>query len=193
MSVNLAELVFILLSLGLVVALGRLAVHAARRRWREAGRLGLRVAGAASTYLAIVVAVSLATPREWVALGEEQRFDDWSVAVQRVERVGGRYRLSIRVANRGRGRPQRAADAQLRLVAADGRAFEPIAAPGERSLRSILQPGESFETVREYDPPADASILGVDVVHGAWPEWFIVGDRGSLLHRRPLVRVEGGP
>jgi hypothetical protein len=189
---NLFELVFLLLVLGLVIGLVRLTVHVARRKWRDARRLALSLAGVVVVYLAVVVLVSLATPREWVAIGEEQRFDDWCVSVDRVERIAGRYRLDIRVASRARGRPQRAADAQVVLVAADGRQFGPVPAPSERSLQSVLQPGESFVTVRDYDVPADASILGVDVIHGAWPGWFIVGDRGSILHQRPLVRVEDG-
>jgi len=28
------------------------------------------------------------------------------------------------------------------------------------------------------------------VIHGAWPEWFIIGDRGSVLHKRTLIRVD---
>lgn len=186
---KLADLVFLLALLGVMVALVRLAVYAARRQWRDVRRLGMRLTGFTLAYLAVIVVVSLATPRRWVALGEEQRFDDWSLTILHVRGIDGHYELTMRVANRARRSAQRAADAAVLLVAADGRTFEPLPAPTERSLQSVLQPGESFDTVRRYDVPTNASIIGIDVVHGAWPEWFIVGDRGSLLHRRPLVRA----
>lgn len=188
---KLADLVFLVMFLAGGVTLVRLLLHVVRRRWREGRRLGLRLAGVSLVYLGLVVAVSLATPRRWVAVGEEQRFDDWSLTVERVEVVEGGYRLGLRVANRGRGRSQRAADAAVELVGADGRRYVSAAAPAARSLQSVLEPGESFLTVRTFEVPANASIIGADVMHGAWPQWFIVGDRGSLLHRRPLVRIDG--
>jgi len=189
---HLADVVFLVALLGLGVGLARLTLLAVRGRWREVRRLARRLAAGTAAYLAVVVGVSIATPRRWVALGERQCFDDWCIAVLRVDRLDSRYRLAIRVSSRARGRPQRAADARVVLVAADGRRVEADPAPGERSLQSMLQPGESFETVRDYGARADAVIVGADVVHGAWPAWFIIGDRGSLFHRRPLVKLTRG-
>jgi hypothetical protein len=190
--VNISELFFILCALAFAIAVVRLVLKIVRRRWLEARRLGVRLAAATLGYLSVVAIASAATPRRWVNLGEEQRFDDWALTILTAERSPEGYRLTIRVANRGRGRAQSAPDADVLLVAADGRRFECRPAPGERSLRSVVQAGESFETVRVFDVPRDAALLGADVVHGAWPEWFIVGDRGSIFHRRPLVRLGSG-
>ncbi|MDH4063510.1 MAG: hypothetical protein OEW19_03860 [Acidobacteriota bacterium] len=186
------ELLFIVVLLGTVAATSYAGALALGRRWLHARRVIGLTAALVGTYLVVVVVVSFLTPRQWVAEGQEQRFDDWAVTVLQAHRLEGGYRVDLRVASHARGRPQRAADAQVLLVAADGRRFAPRAAPGERSLRSTLQPGESFVTTRTFDVPSDAAIIGLDVVHGAWPELFIIGDRGSLFHRRPLVRLAGG-
>ncbi len=185
-----ADLVFLIVLLGIVGALGRLAYCALRHRWSDVRRIGGRLLVFIVLYLGIVIGVAVATPRHWVAIGEEQRFDDWCVAVLSVDHHERNYRVVIRVSNQGRGRAQAAADAQLLLVADDGRKFAPKEDPDQRSPRSRLQAGEFFETICSYDVPDDARIVGIDVVHGAWPELFIVGDRGSLFHQRPLVRVE---
>ena len=97
--------------------------------------------------------------------------------------------MDVRVSNRGRGRPQAARDAKLVLVADDGHRFEAIAHNPGRSLRSQIQAGESIDLVCRYEVPTDVEIIGIDVVHGAWPQLFIVGDCGSLFHKRPYVRA----
>lgn len=186
---SLGELVFIALFLGTLGATLRIVVHLAKGRTREARRLALRLALLLVTYLGVVVAVSLATPRVWFALGEEQRFDDWALTVVAAEPLADGVRLTLRVANRGRGRPQAARDVEVLLVAADGRRLAPRSQTGERSLREPVAAGASVETTRDYAVPDGLEILGVDVVHGAWPAWFVIGDRGSLWHRRPLVRL----
>jgi hypothetical protein len=183
------DLVFVVVFLGVVIGGVRVLACALRRRWPEARRGVVRGGAFLAVYIAVVVGVSLATPRRWLSMGEEQRFDDWALTVAGIERTDRGYRVELRVANHGRGRAQRAADAEVVLVAADGRRFAPANETVERSLRSMLQPGESFETTREFTVPPEAEIIGLDVLHGAWPEIFIIGDRGSLLHKRPLVRI----
>lgn len=174
--------------IGLFAATARAVWLVLRRRWGEARRITARTGAVVAAYLLVVAVVSLATPRRWIAVGEEQRFDDWSLTVTSVSRVGRGYRVGVRIANRGRGRPQRAADANVLLVAVDGRSFAPINA-GHQSLRLALQPGEARDTELNYGDVGDAPLLGADVIHGAWPQWFIIGDRGSLFHARPLVRL----
>jgi hypothetical protein len=184
------DLVFIGAFLGTVAALLRAAIAALRRRWSDARRILTRLTVFGIAYLLLVSATSLLSPRRWISLGEEQRFDDWALTVLRVSHTAQRYHVDIRVASHARGRPQRAADAGLALVASDGRRFWPLPAPDARSLQSVLQPGEWFETARDYDVDPQARIIGLDVLHGGWPALFIIGDRGSLFHQRPLVRAE---
>jgi len=187
---QLADLVFLLGVFALFVAALRAAGFAVRGRWADARRVGARAVVAVVVYLAVVVLVSVATPRRWIGAGEEQRFDDWAITVTTVERTASGYRVGLRVANHGRGRAQAAADAEVVLATATGDRIAPEPAPGERSLRSRVQAGDWFETVREFTVPVGAEVLGLDVRHGtAGPGWFIIGDRSSLLHLRPLVRL----
>jgi len=187
---KLAELVFIAVVLLSLITVFRMAYNALRQRWGSIGRIAIRWFGFTIVYLSIVIGVSLATPRQWVAIAEEQRFDDWCVAVLRVDHHQRRYDVEIRVTNRARGRPQSARDARLVLVTTDGRTVEAIAGGAQRSLRSKLLPGEAFTTECQFDVPDDVELVGIDVIHGAWPQLFIVGDRGSLFHKRPLVRLQ---
>lgn len=155
-----AELVFILFFLTAAATALRVVARLATRRWRDARRLAAKLGVAAILYLAVVVVVSLFSPRRWVALGEEQRFDDWALTVLRAETTPTGWRLVARVANRGRGRAQSAPDAELLLVADDGRMFAPAAVPAGRSLRSMVAPGDSFETVLGFAVPSGSPSWG---------------------------------
>jgi len=188
--VKIQDLLFIVIVLGTVVALLRAAVFALRHRGAQSLRILRHTAIFVAAYVAVVIGVSLLTPRHWIEIGEEQRFDDWALTVTAVTHSAGHYRVDVRVSNHARGRPQRASDAALLLVAADGRTFRPLDAPGARSLQSTLQVGESFDTTREFDVPPTARIIGLDVIHGAGPGILIIGDRGSPFYKRPLVRIE---
>lgn len=183
------DLVFVVLLLGTGVAVLRIAVSASRREWARARRIGGRTGVVVASYLLVVVVASLVSPRRWIALGEEQRFDDWAITITSVEHEAEGFRVRARVANHGRGRPQRAADAALELLGSDGRRFPGSASAEARSLQSMVEPGESFETEQVFTVPPGESVLGLDVLHGGWPELFIVGDRGSLFRKRPLVAI----
>jgi len=186
------ELAFIVVCLGSAAATVWAGLLTLRRRRPQARRVLGRTASFLSAYVAVILLASVAAPRQWIALGQEQRFDDWAVTVRAVARSDQHYRVDLRVSSHARRRPQRAVDADVRLVAADGRSFAPQEAPGERSLQSVLQPGETFDTVRTFDVPPDADVIGLDVIHGGWPGLFVIADRGSLLHKRPLVRLDAG-
>lgn len=186
---SLGDLVFLAAALTLLGSLARVAWHLARRQWTTGRTLVGRIGIAIGLYVAVVGVVSVATPQPWIALGEEQRFDDWCITVASVDHDAGGYRVRARIANRGRGRTQRAADANLVLVAAGGRTFEPRDG-GPDALRVALRAGESRDVDLRYAVPVDTMVIGVDVIHGAWPQWLIIGDRGSLFHPRPLVRLE---
>ena len=184
------DLLFIVIVFGTVIALLRVGIAAVRGRGTHARHILRHTAIFLAAYVAVVIAVSLATPRRWIEIGHEQRFDDWAITVTSVVHTATHYRVDVRVSNHARGRPQRASDAALSLVAADGRTFPAHDAPQERSLQSVLEVGESFDTAREFDVPADARIIGLDVIHGAGRGLLIIGDRGSPFYKRPLVRIE---
>jgi hypothetical protein len=187
--VQLFDLFFISGALLSVIVWIRLLLLMFRGRRSDAGALLTYWTMSAVAYLAIVVVTSLLTPRRWIALHDEQCFDEWCVSVLDARRMNSDYQVTLRVASHSRRRPQRAADADVRLVDTTRNSYSPEPTVA-RSLQSVLQPGESFDTVRLFGLPSDKQALGLDVIHGAWPEWFIIGDRGSLLHKPTLVRLD---
>lgn len=68
-------------ALALLASLVRLAWHPLRRRWHVAWTLAGRIAAAGGVYLPVVDLVSVTRPQQWIALGEEERFDDWCITV----------------------------------------------------------------------------------------------------------------
>ena len=187
---HIADLVFLLVVFATVIALLRIAYLGFAGRGAAAGRAALRTGVILAVYLTVVVVVGLASPRKWVALGEEQRYDDWAITVRKAARTDSGYAMTIAVANHGLGRPQAERGAEVVLITESGARIHAAEAPGERSIQTTLQPGESFETIRTYKVPSSEAVVGARVIHGAWPGWFIVGDEQSLLHKRPLVRLD---
>jgi hypothetical protein len=189
---GLFDLVFIVAFLGVVVATIRFLAALGRRRWDTARRIASRTLGFVACYLVLVLLTSLFTPRRWIAIGQDQRFDDWTITVRRVEPNQSGFHVTAAVSNRGRGRAQRAPDAQLRLVMKDGRTISPLGS-GDEGLRVMLAAGQSIDVPLEYAVPPGEEPWGLDVVHGGWPGLFIIGDRGSLMAKRPLVALGPTP
>jgi len=184
------DLIFIAVFLGTVVSLFRAGILALKRQYHQSRRVLLRAGIFLGAYLLLVMGTSLATPMRWIEIGEEQRFDDWALTVLQVDHAADRYHVMVRVTSHARGRVQRAADASLELVAKDGTRFRPVDPASVAELRRRLEPGESFETALDYDVPPGTEAAGLDVIHGAFPALFIIGERGSLLGKRPLVNIE---
>lgn len=207
------ELLFVLLVLVLVATLVVAAVTALRGRRRRALALLGRVAIGVAIYLGIVVVVALIAPQRVFAVGEDRCFDDWCLAVRDVAirpelgegagvvRAEGRfYVVTLRLSNHARGRSQRASSAAVRLIDGEGRTYE-VSSRGQSAfeaehgaappLTSTLGLGESLDTVRVFDLPADARDVGLTVEHpvGFAPGLFIIGDDASLFHRPTIVRL----
>jgi hypothetical protein len=203
------DLVFILVFLGTVAVLVWVLIAAVRGFRMKALRRLLALGSYLAIYLAIVVMVSLLSPRKEFRIGQDECFDDWCMAVEKAEfasAVGqGAARIStrgvfciatLRVSSRALGRAQAAPDAAVHLLDDRGRIY--YASPEgqqayERSfgssipLGSRLEPGSSFQSVRVFELPADADNLGLVVEHGGWPGRFIIGDASSLLHKRTVI------
>jgi hypothetical protein len=88
--------------------------------------------------------------------------------------------------------------ATVHLVDSQGRAYDPssvgqkaheVQNGAARPLGDLLSPGSSFTTVRVFDLPLEAKEVGLVVVHGSWPGWFIIGDSQSLLHKRITIKL----
>ena len=191
------DLLFLALLPALAVWLARAFYWTARDEWGRARRLWLELGAAAAVYLSVVVATSVATPRRRLRMGEDQCFDDWCLAAERVTRVGGEfYAVTLRVSSRAKRVRQREWDAGVRVVDGRGRRYE-VSAAGQRAFEAAngrarplsdeLGPGDSFETVRVFDAPGEPEGLALEVTHGAGPGLFIIGGEGSLFHRETVT------
>jgi hypothetical protein len=168
----------VLLSLGtLLVAAG----FAVTKRFRAAGRLLARWGVFVAAYLAVVVVVSLlGRPRE-IAPGENVCFDDWCIAVERIEHATtaprAPYRVAFRLASRARRRPQRERYLSVFLLDSGGQRYDSRVPDGEPPFDALLSPGETLRTSREFDVPAPATPTRLVITHeGGFPiGWFIIG------------------
>src|SRR6478672_4933150 len=103
------EPLFLLLVLVAVVTLVTALAFVVRGKFARAVRIGRRFAMGATIYFAIVIAVSLVTPRREFRVGDTQCFDDWCIAVVEAHRAesppAASYDVTLRLSNRGRRMP----------------------------------------------------------------------------------------
>jgi len=198
-------LLFLLLVPTTVVVLVRVLYLLVRGRRSQSWRLFTRLAVGFAVYMCLVLAVSVLAQRKVLAMGQKRCFDDWCLAVENAttaSRIGSSqaqgkfYIVTVSVSSEARRVSQRAPDATVHLEDGRGRVYDPsttgqsayAAQNGSaKPLSDRLGPGESFTTTRVFDLPTDAEQVGLVVVHGAWPGWFIIGDSQSLLHKRPIT------
>ena len=208
---TLYDLIFIS---SLFLALGTLIVAGAeflRGRAAAATRKLRQLCAFLTVYLAAVAIVGLASPQKILRMNENQCFDDICFAATSENSLPavGRplqaaaagdvfYLVTVRVSSRARGRVQRAKDAAVKLEDSQRRryrrsasgqgAYEAASGPSA-PLSGAVAPGESFSTTRVFEVPADAGPMGLVVIHGAWPEWFIIGDSMSLFHKPTIISL----
>jgi hypothetical protein len=195
--VTLFDLAFILLFLAAVVTLLVAAGQALRGRVAEAGRVLRRLGIAAVGYLLVVALAGLVTPRRVLAVGDEQCSDDWCIAVAGVSSAGvgdaRRYEVTFRVSSRARRVVQRERNVVVYLRDASGRRYEAQPEPATEPRFDVqLSPGEAVSTVRSFIVPAGARDVGLVVARGGvpFPTCCIIGDEGSVLHKRTVVRLD---
>jgi hypothetical protein len=194
--------VFDLLFLGLlatavsaVVAVARLAFVGQRAR---AVKLLSWLAAGVAAYLAVVALVGIGTPQKHVARGEPQCSDDWCIAVVDVQSVanetGVHYDVTFELSSRARSAPQRERMVVAYLRDAAGRRYDANPDTAAVPFDVLLAPSQRVRTQRAFVVPAGVVIVGLVFTHegaGAWfPACCIIGDDGSLLHKRTLVRLE---
>jgi hypothetical protein len=192
---NLFEPLFLFLALVAVITLLTAATFAARGRWARAGRILRRLGVGAAVYFAVVIAVSILSPRRVYRVGDPQCFDDWCVAVVEAHRAVGAadapYEVVLRLSNRARGVPMGEKGTVVYLTDARGRRYDPVRDPAAVPLDTRLQPGESVLASRRFDVPRDAQSLGLVYTHeGGFPiGWFVISE-GGWFQRPPIVRFD---
>jgi hypothetical protein len=194
--VTLFDLLFLLLFLIGAVTLGVAGIAAVRGK-RVAALAMLRRLGVFTVaYLAVVAIVSLATPRRFIALGDDQCSDDWCIAATGVRRSPGpggvSYEVTFRVSSRARRVAQRERGVTVYLRDGRGHRYDPD--PGaDVPFDVMLEPGQAVTTTRAFTVPFGVPIVGLVIAKGGafpFPGCCIIGDEGSLLHRRTVVRLD---
>jgi hypothetical protein len=190
---NLFEPLFLLLALVTVITLVTAAAFALGGRWTRAGRLLRRLGIGAAVYFAVVIAVSIVSPRRVYHVGDTQCFDDWCIAVVDAHRAVGAadapFEVVLRLSNRARGVPMGEKGTVVYLSDARGRRYDPLPDSAAVPLDTRLQPGESVIANRRFEVPRDAQALGLVYTHeGGFPiGWFVISE-GGWFQQPPIVR-----
>ena len=71
------------------------------------------------------------------------------------------------------------------------RCYDPVPDPTAVPFDVLLQPREAVTVTRVFELPADAHDPVLVMSHGdGFPGCLIIGDSGSLFHKRTVVRLE---
>ncbi|HLW76529.1 MAG TPA: hypothetical protein VKS01_06075 [Bryobacteraceae bacterium] len=185
---TLFDLLFLAVFLATLVALIAAAVFSIRGDNARAGRTALGVAVFLGIYLAIVLGVSLATPRRYVNLGERHCYDDWCVTVVEAT-AGSPFTVKLKVSSDAKRIRQSAPDTKVFLEDSTGKRYTGRIGPGQPGFGTMIGPGEWFETVHEFDVPAGVRVEGLVLAHGTGPGLFVIGEDAALLHPRMLYKL----
>jgi hypothetical protein len=183
-------LLFLAVFLATLIALIVGAYQSLRGRIAQAGKVLLGTIVFWAIYLCSVAAVSLSTPRRVVAIGEDRCFDDWCVAVKKVSGTGP-IAVTLRVSSVAKRIRQSGPDTTVYLEDANRKRYASKPANAQPSFGTMMGPGESFETIREFDVPPGAQGLGLVVRHGSTgPGAIVIGDDAAMFHKPAIVKIQ---
>lgn len=189
---------FLLALLSTVVTLIALLVITIRGRFRAARKVFGIYLICAVLYLGVGVAVSFARPQRIMTVGDSWCFDDWCLAVDKVNRtpegVDINYQIALRIFSRAGRVSQRANGAWIYLIDDQKRRYAPEPQSTDVPLDTPLQPDQSLPTSRTFRVPAKARQLGLITGHGGpycGPmSFFVIGDSGCLFGKPPMIRIQ---
>ena len=189
------DLLFAVLFLAGATTLAMAGIAALRGRRSRAAVLLRRLGIGAALYLGAVILVSLLTPQRYVPRGQDQCSDDWCIAVEAITRdtvpEGARYEVTFRLSSRAGRITQRERFVVAYLRDAAGRRHDPMRDAGAVPFDTLLGPGEKVTATRRFLLADPEEIMGVVIAReggGRFPGCCIIGDEGSLVHRRTIVR-----
>jgi hypothetical protein len=190
------DLLFIALFLTAAGTSVAAVVAAVRGRRATARVLVRRLALSTAAYLGAVAIVSVASPRRFVDVGENQCSDDWCIAVTGVRRTPGlgevAYEVTFRISSRARRVAQRERGVVVYLEDGRGRRYDADPRVADAPFDVRLEPLQQVTTTRAFTVPADAPAVGLVVWRTSgmpFPGCCIIGGEGSLFHRRTMVRL----
>ncbi len=199
------DLVFIAVFLFTFASLIWIAGLGLRHRATHALRHLRRLLLYDATYLAVVVAVGLISPRRILSGEEVLRFDDWCLGVERAKvlnhlgalspRAGNKFVVvPLKIINEARRVRQAAPKGSTVYLVDDRAGHYGVSMAGQEAfekengiqppLTTKLDAGTSIQTVRIFEVPTAVRALFLATRHGSWfPRQFIIGDG----FRRPAV------
>jgi len=168
-------------------------VAAIRGRWSTFRKLLIGWGVFAAVYFGALVAISLATPQRLMSVGENRCWDDWCIAVTKVQRAttteGALLTVTLRMSSTAKRVTQRENGLSVYLIDDRGRRYEPVPSDSAKPFGVPLGPGESAETERVFQVAADSHGIALAFKH-AGPGKIIIGDDESFLHKPAIVRIE---
>jgi hypothetical protein len=162
-----------------------------RREFERAGGTLRNLAVSVGAYFAVVIIVSLISPRRVFKPGASQCFDDWCIGVDGFRRAPGArgvaYSVDLRLSSRARRVAQREKNVSVYLTDDHRSRYDSIATSSGSPFDVLLQPEESVIVNRSFLVPAQAKSVGLVIAHeGGFPiGWFIIGY--DTWFRQPAV------
>jgi hypothetical protein len=185
---TLFDLLFLAIFIATAVVLIYAAYCSLRGRIAQAGKVVVGAAIFWAVYLAVVIVVSFATPRRVLAIGERRCFDDWCLTVQSVD-DGRPFKVTLRVYSDAKRVTQSAPDNKVFLEDDSGKRYAAGPENGQPPFSKMIGPGESYDTIREFDVPAGVKIVGLVVGHsGVGPGAIVIGDDDAIFHKPAIVK-----
>jgi hypothetical protein len=100
------------------------------------------------------------------------------------------YQVTFSIASRAKRRAQRENGIRVQLMDR-GKCYQPVVDASNIAFNTLIQPQESIDVMREFRLPRDSENPVVSIAHNGWfPGCVIIGDSQSLLHKRPVVRLD---
>ncbi|MEP6572300.1 MAG: hypothetical protein ABJD11_06375 [Gemmatimonadota bacterium] len=194
---SLFDLLFLILALLLIGSLIRVLIAVLRGRTTVARRVFIRILQGTVLYFAILLLVSLVSPRRFERIGADRCSDDWCIAVVSAthgpSEHGTHFELTFRLSSRARGINQRERFVVAYLRDAEGHRFDPEPASSSPPFDVVIGPGDSVRITRTFLVPRDATGLGVVITREGglnFPRCCIIAEDDSFLHRRPIIRLD---
>lgn len=186
------DLLFILLFFLTAFSLLAAAWFALRREPIRARKILTRILVGAGIYVAILILVSLLSPRQILHIGECQKSDDMCFSIEGYQRLqaktGNAYRVDMKISNTGIGRSQRENNLVMYLTDDQGRRYDAVLDGSEIPFNILVPPKESAVVSRSYVLPENDKGVGAVITHeGGFPiRWLIIG-YDSWFRKPPLV------
>jgi hypothetical protein len=190
------DLLFLVLFVATVVALGAAAVAATRGRSPSAVRILRGFALAAVAYFGVLCIVSLASAQPVARIGDERCSDDWCIAVTGAQRrfaaSGVTYEVTFRISSRAGRVTQRELGVVAYLLDGRGRRYDAEVRALDVPFDVKLDPMQQVIALRAFVVPTGLADVGAVISHEGvpFPRCCIIGDEGSLFHKKTIVRLD---